>query len=141
MPGSPFQTGLAVCLPVKAVHALPYSRLCPVAALPCCRLGGWQPVEKPVFDVQHLKTRLKGNNVPMPDALIKTILRIAIPGLIQRKLLGVVPRELGSYLLAGIQKGFLWCVCGELHGHNKNRQPAGRKRKQKQHGRWVPFIL
>ena len=66
-----------------------------------CRIGGWQPAEKPVFDVQHLKTRLKGNNVPMPDALIKTILRMAIPGLIQRKLLGVVPRELGSYLLAG----------------------------------------
>ncbi|GAB4822561.1 hypothetical protein N2152v2_009607 [Parachlorella kessleri] len=67
------------------------------------KLGGWQPGEKPVFDVQHLKTRLKGSNVPMPDALIKTILRMAIPGLIQRKLLGAVPRELGSYLLAAGQ--------------------------------------
>lgn len=54
-----------------------------------------------MFDVTRLHTRLRGNNVPMPDSLIKTILRMAIPGLIQRKLLGVIPKELGSYLLEG----------------------------------------
>lgn len=56
----------------------------------------------------HLRTRLRGNNVPFPDALIKTILRMAIPGLIQRKLLGVVPKELGSYLLSGGAGGGGW---------------------------------
>lgn len=81
-------------LPLPHAHPHPFLPL-------VYRLGGWQPAEKPMFDVTHLHTRLKGNNVPMPDALIKTILRLAIPGLIQRKLLAVVPRELGSYLLEG----------------------------------------
>jgi hypothetical protein len=65
------------------------------------RLGGWRPADKPLFDVQHLKHKLQGNNVPMPATLIKHILRVAIPGLIQRKLLGVLPKELGEYLLSG----------------------------------------
>ncbi|KAL6786087.1 hypothetical protein ACKKBG_A01350 [Auxenochlorella protothecoides x Auxenochlorella symbiontica] len=61
---------------------------------------GWQPGdERPLFDVQHLEHRLVGNSVPMPASLIRAILKTAIPGLIQRRLQLVLPRELGSYLL------------------------------------------
>lgn len=66
----------------------------------CCRKDGWQAgALKPLFDVQHLKYSLVGNNVPMPTSLIRAILRNAIPGLIQRRLQAVLPHELGTYLL------------------------------------------
>ena len=81
-------------------------------------------MERPQFDVTHLRTRLRGNNVPFPDALIKTILRLAIPGLIQRKLLGVVPKELGSYLLQGGWVGG-WVCCSALKKPGQGRDRAG----------------
>jgi hypothetical protein len=64
---------------------------------------GWRPGtqrgDRPVFHVDKLKYTIKGNNVPMPQTLIKHILRIAIPGLIQRRLLNLFPKEFGEYLL------------------------------------------
>ncbi|KAH7615566.1 hypothetical protein Ndes2526B_g09687 [Nannochloris sp. 'desiccata'] len=64
---------------------------------------GWRPGtqrgDRPVFYVDKLKYTIKGNNVPMPPTLIKHILRIAIPGLIQRRLLNLFPKEFGEYLL------------------------------------------
>lgn len=66
------------------------------------------PAEAPQFDVTHLQHSLKGNNVPMPATLLRHILRLAIPGLIQRRLLGVLPKELGSYLLSGERGRWGW---------------------------------
>ena len=64
--------------------------------------AGWRPGtqkgDRPVFHVDNLKYSISGNNVPMPQNLIKHILRMAIPGLIQRRLLGLLPKEFGEYL-------------------------------------------
>ncbi len=49
-----------------------------------CRTGGaWHQAEKPQFDVQHLTYKLKGNNVPMPSTLVKHLLKVFIPEIIQ----------------------------------------------------------
>ncbi|PSC68967.1 hypothetical protein C2E20_7463 [Micractinium conductrix] len=61
--------------------------------------GGWHEADKPQFDVQHLHTKLKGNNVPMPSTLVKHLLRMFIPELIQRRLLPLLPPEFGDYML------------------------------------------
>ena len=71
-------------------------------ASPRCREGGaWRQGDKPQFDVQHLAYKLRGNNVPMPSTLVKHLLRIFIPEIIQRRLLPLLPREFGDYMLAG----------------------------------------
>lgn len=66
---------------------------------------GSRPGDKPMFHVEKLKYTIAGNNVPMPPTLIKHILRVAIPGLIQRRLLALLPKEFGEYLLT-CNKGF-----------------------------------
>ena len=77
-----------------------------IAAAPFCphcrRKGGaWRQGDKPQFDVQHLQYKLKGNNVPMPSTLVKHLLRIFIPEIIQRRLLPLLPKEFGDYMLTG----------------------------------------
>jgi len=70
---------------------------------------GWRPgrkqEDKPKFHVEKLKYKIEGNNVPMPPTLIKHILRVAIPGLIQRRLLALLPPELGEYVQTS-RRGF-----------------------------------
>ena len=70
---------------------------------------GWRPGQKakdrPKFHVEKLKYSIQGNNVPMPPTLIKHILRVAIPGLIQRRLLALLPPELGEYVQTA-RRGF-----------------------------------
>ena len=91
--------------------------------------GAWRQAEKPLFDVQHLATKLKGNNVPMPSTLVRHLLRIFIPEIIQvrvgvwqllvarrstspgaqlarplllqRRILPLFPKEFGEYMLSG----------------------------------------
>lgn len=59
-------------------------RCAPAACPPGCREGGaWRQGDKPQFDVQHLQYKLKGNNVPMPSTLVKHLLRVFIPEIIQ----------------------------------------------------------
>ena len=71
--------------------------------------NGWRPgrkqEDKPKFHVEKLKYKIEGNNVPMPPTLIKHILRVAIPGLIQRRLLALLPPELGEYVQTS-RRGF-----------------------------------
>lgn len=70
---------------------------------------GWRPGQKPQdrpkFHVEKLRYTIEGNNVPMPPTLIKHILRVAIPGLIQRRLLLLLPKELGEYVQTA-RRGF-----------------------------------
>jgi hypothetical protein len=66
---------------------------------------GQQPGDRPMFHVEDLAYSISGNNVPMPSTLIKHILRVAIPGLIQRRLLALLPKEFGEYLIS-VDKGF-----------------------------------
>lgn len=51
--------------------------------------------------MQHLATKLKGNNVPMPSTLVKHLLRVFIPEIIQRRILPLFPKEFGEYMLTG----------------------------------------
>ena len=66
---------------------------------------GQKPQDKPKFHVEKLRYSIEGNNVPMPPTLIKHILRVAIPGLIQRRLLLLLPKELGEYVQTA-RRGF-----------------------------------
>jgi len=59
---------------------------------------GQRPGDRPRFHVEKLRYTISGNNVPMPPTLIKHILRVAIPGLIQRRLLALLPKEFGDYM-------------------------------------------
>lgn len=45
--------------------------------------GAWRQNDKPLFDVQSLSYKLRGNNVPMPSTLVRHLLRVFIPELIQ----------------------------------------------------------
>ena len=90
-----------------------------VDLMPClspCSVQGWQATSKPAFEIHSLERSVKGNSVPMPKSVIRLILNSVLPRLLQRKLLRLLPQELGEYLLqAG--KGFglggelyAWCV-------------------------------
>lgn len=89
--------------------------------MPClypCSVQGWQATSKPAFEIHSLERSVKGNSVPMPKSVIRLILNSVLPRLLQRRLLRLLPQELGEYLLqAG--KGFglggelhAWCVHG-----------------------------
>lgn len=90
--------GNAVVISSPSCYLDSSSSLCPH----CRREGGaWRQGDKPQFDVQHLQYKLKGNNVPMPSTLVKHLLRIFIPEIIQRRLLPLLPKEFGDYMLTG----------------------------------------
>ena len=76
--------------------------------MPClypCSVQGWQATSKPAFEIHSLERSVKGNSVPMPKSVIRLILNSVLPRLLQRRLLRLLPQELGEYLLqAG--KGF-----------------------------------
>ncbi|GBF98523.1 hypothetical protein Rsub_11514 [Raphidocelis subcapitata] len=65
---------------------------------------GWQAPERLTFEVLSLERRVAGSNVPLPRALIKTILNLALPPLFTRLLLAALPHELGQYV-AGSGEG------------------------------------
>lgn len=46
-----------------------------------------------------LERKARGTSVPLPKAIIKYILSAVLPRVLQRKLLGALPAELGQYLL------------------------------------------
>ena len=83
--------------------------------MPClsvCSVQGWQATSKPAFEIHSLERSVKGNSVPMPKSVIRLILNSVLPRLLQRKLLRLLPQELGEYLL---QAGKGFSLGGELH--------------------------
>ena len=46
-----------------------------------------------------LERKARGASVPLPKTIIKYILTAVLPRVLQRKLLGALPAELGQYLL------------------------------------------
>lgn len=68
---------------------------------------GWRSRGEPAFTVHRLWTRLVDNSVPMPSALVRRILTLAIPGVIEKRILEGLSRELGEYLLAAKRGGFV----------------------------------
>lgn len=73
---------------------------------------------KPVFEVVSLERKALGASVPLPKTIIRYILSAVLPRVLQRKLLGLLPRELGQYLLDAGQGGRLagqLCHCSALN--------------------------
>ena len=68
-----------------------------LTAVPC-RVTGWRASGKPVFEVNSLAREVKGNTVPLPKALLKLILTMVVPRVLQRKVQAMLPVELGQYL-------------------------------------------
>ncbi|KAK9816598.1 hypothetical protein WJX72_002556 [[Myrmecia] bisecta] len=69
---------------------------------------GWQVPAKPTFEIAHLGRVVKGNSVPLPKTLLRAIVSALVPRILQRRILNLLPQELGQYLLdsgKGIQVG------------------------------------
>ena len=62
------------------------------------RVTGWEVAGKPVFEINSLAREVKGNTVPLPKTLLKLILGIVLPRVLQRKVQALLPVELGQYL-------------------------------------------
>lgn len=72
-----------------------------------CSVQGWHTAVKPIFEVVSLERKAVGASVPLPKTIIRYILSAVLPRVLQRKLLGLLPRELGQYLLDVGQGGRL----------------------------------
>ena len=68
-----------------------------------CSVTGWQVGARPLWDVVHLRRAVTGNNIPMPRALLKLVLSLLVPRLLQRWLLSALLPELGKYLVEADQ--------------------------------------
>ncbi|KAL0041621.1 hypothetical protein WJX79_009772 [Trebouxia sp. C0005] len=68
---------------------------------------GWHTAVKPVFEVVSLERKALGASVPLPKTVIRYILSAVLPRVLQRKLLGLLPQELGQYMLDAGQAGRL----------------------------------
>ncbi len=72
-----------------------------------CSVQGWHTAVKPVFEVVSLERKALGASVPLPKTVIRYILSAVLPRVLQRKLLGLLPQELGQYMLDAGQAGRL----------------------------------
>ncbi len=72
-----------------------------------CSVQGWHTAVKPVFEVVSLERKALGASVPLPKTVIRYILSALLPRVLQRKLLGLLPQELGQYMLDAGQAGRL----------------------------------
>ncbi|DBA94847.1 hypothetical protein WJX77_009545 [Trebouxia sp. C0004] len=68
---------------------------------------GWHTATKPIFEVVSLERKALGASVPLPKTVIRYILSAVLPRVLQRKLLGLLPQELGQYMLDAGQAGRL----------------------------------
>ena len=68
------------------------------------------------MDILQLEHSMSGTSVPVPRALLKYILNLVLPSLIQTRLRALLPVELGQYFLKastpGIQLGGKIVVVG-----------------------------
>lgn len=63
-----------------------------------CRVTGWRASGRPVFEVNSLAREVKGNTLPLPRTLLKLVLSMVLPRVLQRKMQALLPPELGQYL-------------------------------------------
>jgi len=75
------------------------------------RLKGWQAAKAVEFEVLSLHSKVKGNSMPLPKTLIKTMLNLVLPKVVRRSILPAMPKELGEYLL---ESGGGLGVAGEI---------------------------
>lgn len=83
------------------------------AAFEWTELEGWQPMHKLKLNIETLEHSISGTNIPVPKTLLKYLLNLLLPALIEARLLAVLPAEVGQYFIdsetPGVQLG------GKLH--------------------------
>lgn len=83
------------------------------AAFEWTELEGWQPMHKLKLNIETLEHSISGTNIPVPKTLLKYLLNLLLPALIEARLLAVLPAEIGQYFIdsdtPGVQLG------GKLH--------------------------
>eukprot|EP00210_Caulerpa_lentillifera_P005781 g5527.t2 len=60
---------------------------------------GWSTRNGLKFEIVQLKKTSVGNSIPLPSGLVKTLLNLILPKIVERALLSILPKELGTYLI------------------------------------------
>jgi hypothetical protein len=76
-------------------------------------LDGWQPASKLKLEIIQLEHSISGTSVPVPKTLIKYLLNMLLPTLIEARLLAVLPAEVGQYFIGTDTPGLQ--IGGKLH--------------------------
>lgn len=83
------------------------------AAFEWTELDGWRPTHKLKLSITQLEHSISGTTVPVPKTLLKYLLNLLLPAVIEARLLAVLPAEVGQYFIGkdtpGVQLG------GRLH--------------------------
>eukprot|EP00892_Ulva_mutabilis_P006932 jgi/Ulvmu1/4610/UM002_0339.1 len=83
------------------------------AAFEWTELDGWRPTHKLKLSITQLEHSISGTTVPVPKTLLKYMLNLLLPAVIEARLLAVLPAEVGQYFVGkdtpGVQVG------GRLH--------------------------
>jgi hypothetical protein len=83
------------------------------AAFEWTELEGWRPTHKLKLHILQLEHSISGTNIPVPKTLLKYLLNLMLPALIEARLLAVLPAEIGQYFIdtdtPGVQLG------GKMH--------------------------
>lgn len=83
------------------------------AAFAWTEVDGWRPTQKLKLSITQLEHSISGTTVPVPKTLLKYMLNLLLPAVIEARLLAVLPAEVGQYFIGkdtpGVQVG------GRLH--------------------------
>lgn len=83
------------------------------AAFAWTEVDGWRPTQKLKLSITQLEHSISGTTVPVPKTLLKYMLNLLLPAVIEARLLAVLPAEVGQYFIGkdtpGVQLG------GRLH--------------------------
>jgi hypothetical protein len=83
-------------------------------------LDGWQPARKLQLEIIQLEHSISGTSVPLPKTLLKYLLNMLLPNLIEARLAAVLAAELGQYFIdkatPGMQLGGKLNVAGPSLG-------------------------
>eukprot|EP01025_Chloroclados_australasicus_P054394 TRINITY_DN6444_c1_g1_i9.p1 TRINITY_DN6444_c1_g1~~TRINITY_DN6444_c1_g1_i9.p1 ORF type:complete len:1276 (+),score=187.54 TRINITY_DN6444_c1_g1_i9:169-3996(+) len=63
------------------------------------QMSGWSTPQRIKVDVLHLRRSVRGNSLPLPQALISYLLTAILPKVIERSVLEHLPLEFGDYLV------------------------------------------
>jgi len=72
---------------------------------------GWTSHNGLKLEIIQLKKTSVGNSIPLPAGLVKTLLNLILPKIVERALLSMLPKELGIYLIES-EKGLI--AAGEI---------------------------
>ena len=74
------------------------------------RLDGWQPASKLKLEIIQLEHSISGTTVPVPKTLLKYLLNMLLPTLVEARLLAVLPAEVGQYFIEKGTPGLQVCL-------------------------------